>query len=241
MRTRFVSIAARAAGQRLSAVLLMAVTCISGILFAADRPALAAVASEAAAAVADADAQNPTRCLDSIGRAIDAADSAAFARLVDVDGLVEQALSLFLQELARPENAAQLPPMLALLLSGAGSEGAAGEGVRALLRNEARAFVLNGVSSGAFAGRQPRGGGQGLLAPLFADASLGRKELRADGPARRQNGDWLLPFVLHDHGNGQDYPVLGRFSATASGLRLTGIDNLPELMERIRREAQALE
>lgn len=235
MRTRFVSIAARAAGQRLSAVLLMAVTCISGILFAADRPALAAVASEAAAAVADADAQNPTRCLDSIGRAIDAADSAAFARLVDVDGLVEQALSLFLQELARPENAAQLPPMLALLLSGAG------EGVRALLRNEARAFVLNGVSSGVFAGRQPRGGGQGLLAPLFADASLGRKELRADGPARRQNGDWLLPFVLHDHGNGQDYPVLGRFSATASGLRLTGIDNLPELMERIRREAQALE
>ena len=56
--------------------------------------------------------------------------------------------------------------MVALLFTQAASK----EGnVRSLLLNETRAFVLNGISSGAFAGRKPSGNAaQGLLAPLFA-------------------------------------------------------------------------
>ena len=86
-------------------------------------------------------------------------------------------------------------PMVALLFTQAASK----EGnVRSLLLNETRAFVLNGISSGAFAGRKPSGNtAQGLLAPLFADASTGRKEIKNVGQARRDGDGWLVPFVVH--------------------------------------------
>lgn len=62
-------------------------------------------------------------------------------------------------------------------------------------------------------GRKPTGqAAQGLLDPLFADASTGRKEIREIGQARRDGRGWLVPFVVHDAGNGEDYSVLGRVS-----------------------------
>ena len=193
--------------------------------------------SAAHAATAGADA--PGRCLAEAGRAIDGADAAAFERQVDVDGILEQALALIARDMQRPGSADRYPPLLALVFSQAGARAGGGDAVRSLLKSEARAFILNGVDSGAFAGRAPQGGGSGLLAPLFADASLGRKEIRRIGAATPDGEGWLLPFVVHDAGNGQDYAVLGRFSPTGDGCRLTAVENLEELFERIRRESLA--
>ncbi|MDE7371800.1 MAG: hypothetical protein K2N07_08710 [Desulfovibrio sp.] len=190
--------------------------------------------SGASAASAE-DAGAPARCLAETARAIDNADVAAFERQVDVDAILEQAMGLLMQVMAQPETADRMPPLLALVFSQAAGDG--GAAVRSLLKNEARAFILNGVASGAFAGRTPTGkAAGGLLAPLFADASQGRKEIRETGAAVLDGEGWIMPFVVHDAGNGQDYAVTGRFSPTENGCRLTSVENLGELFERIRRE-----
>lgn len=192
----------------------------------------------AAPAAGASDAGAPARCLAEAQRAIDTADVAAFERQVDVDAILEQALDHVMQIMAQPETADRMPPLLALVFSQAAGNG--GGAVRNLLKGEARAFILNGVSSGAFAGRKPSGGAAGgLLAPLFADASLGRKEIREVGRATPDGEGWLMPFVVHDAGNGQDYAVTGRFSPTETGCRLTSVENLGELVERIRQEGMA--
>ncbi len=176
---------------------------------------LAVLASVLVPAVRAAD---PRQCVADVGRAIDAADAAAFERLVDV--------------------AAQLPPLLAVMFSQAASGDSGGNNLRTLLFSEARAFVINGVSSGAVAGRTPSGGAaQWLLAPLFADASTGRKEIQRIGQARPDNRGWLVPFVVHDAGNGESYNVLGRVSPVENGFRLTSVENLEELLGRVRAES----
>ena len=183
------------------------------------------------------DAGAPARCLAEAGAAIDNADVAAFERQVDVDAILEQAMNHLMRVMEQPETAAGMPPLLGLVFSQAAGDG--GAAVRTLLKSEARAFILNGVASGAFAGRPATGGGSGLLAPLFADASLGRKEIREVGSPTADGEGWLVPFVVHDAGNGEDYAVVGRFSPTETGCRLTSVENLPELFERIRRESAA--
>lgn len=191
------------------------------------------------ASAADEGADQARLCIAEAGKAIDAADVAAFERLVDLDAILGEALHLFLRETQKPEVARQLPPLLAMLFSQAAAQDSGGVNLRSLLFGEARAFVLNGVASGAFAGRKPTGqAAQGLLAPLFADASTGRKEIREIGQARRDGRGWLVPFVVHDAGNGEDYSVLGRVSPLDNGCRLTAVENLEELLRRISEESR---
>ena len=200
--------------------------------------ALLAGTCAAASNAGTTDAGAPARSLAEIGRAIDNADTAAFERQVDVDAILEQALDLVMHIMAQPGTAGNMPPLLGLVFSQAAANG--GGAVRSLLKDEARAFILNGVASGAFAGRRPSGAAAGgLLAPLFADASLGRKEIREVGEATPDGEGWTVPFVVHDAGNGLDYAVVGRFSPTETGARLTSVDNLGELVERIRQEGMA--
>lgn len=184
-------------------------------------------------------ADDPRQCIIAAGRAVDQADVATFEQLVDVDAVLEQALDIFVRRASDPEVAPTLPPMVALLFSQAAvREG----GVRTLLLNETRSFVLYGVASGAFAGHTPSGSAaQGLLTPLFADASTGRKEVRHVGQARPDDNGWLVPFIVHDHGNGVSYAVTGRVTATDNGLRLTSVENMEELLERMADERRALE
>lgn len=182
-----------------------------------------------------AEIQTPDKCLMEIGKAIDAGDVKTFEQLVDVDAILAKGLDVFLAQAARPENSRYMPPMLALMLSQAMSQA----DVRKLLLGEAKAFVLDGVSTGAFAGKKIEGAAaQGLLAPLFAYASIGRKEIRGIGqPVKDGENGWLLPFSVHDYGNGNDYAVIGRFAPVDKKLRLVSIENLERLFAQIRKEA----
>lgn len=193
------------------------------------------------AAVAQPD--SPYACLEDIAQAITQGSMADFEASVDVDGILRVVVDKFFTEAAKPENASQLPPMLSLMFSGAAMMDGGGR-VRNMLRSEARAFVRNGIESGAFAGRSPDAAYQsrGLIAPLFADASLGRKEIHAVGKARQLDKHvWQLPFRVHDAGNGNDYPVVGRFARQNGRIRLVAIDNLDELFAILSAEAAALE
>ncbi|RRD71953.1 MULTISPECIES: hypothetical protein [unclassified Desulfovibrio] len=189
----------------------------------------------AAPAVAD----DPRECVLLAGRALDSADAAGFERAVDMDSLLDQALDVLARTLQQPGAAQDLPPMLAILFAQAARGDGAAAGARALLRAEARAFVVNGIASGAFAGQKPTGrAAQGLLAPLFADASTGRKEVRQVGAARPDGAGWQVPFVLRDWGNGQSYDLVGRVTMTEGQPRLTGLDNMEDLVRRILAEGR---
>lgn len=174
-----------------------------------------------------------------IGRAIDGADADSFSQLVDVDAILENALDTFVQEATRPENATRLPPMLAMILPQLTS-GKGKAPVRDLLLGEARNFVMDGIASGAFAGRKPDPArSSGLLAPLFASASMGRKEITDIGTPRKIENGWLVPFSIHDHDNGYDYPVKGRLEYRNDALILTGVDNMRQLIYQIGEESAA--
>ena len=196
----------------------------------------AAVVLQAGFAIA---ATDPRQCILEAGNAVEKSDVAAFEKHVDVDGILEQALNLFVRRAQDPEAAKDLPPMVALLFTQAASK----EGnVRALLLNETRSFVLNGISSGAFAGKKPTAGSsQGLLAPLFADASTGRKEIKNVGQARRDGEAWLVPFVVHDAGNDESYDVTGRVTSVKGEMRLTSVANMESLLRRVAAESRAVE
>lgn len=152
-------------------------------------------------------------CVVEAGGAVDNADAACFEQLVDMDAILHEAVDLFMKEAAKPENSSLLPPMLALMFSGAALAEDNGLGVRTLLVSEARAFVHNGIASGAFAGKSVQGyEAEGWVAPLFESVSRGRKEIRNVGTPVRQGQDWIVPFVLRDHGNGNSYAVRARVS-----------------------------
>lgn len=183
------------------------------------------------------------QCVVQAGKAVDSADAAAFEKIVDVDGILADALDIFVRRAKQPQGAADLPPMLAILFAQAGSGEQGSATVRAVLLSESRSFIMNGISSGAFAGRKVEGrAAQGVLAPLFADASTGRKEIRQVGEARAKNGDWLVPFTVYDHGNGESYRINGRvhFDGSSTG-RLVAVENLEALMGQVADESRSIQ
>lgn len=187
-------------------------------------------------------AETARACVVEAGAAVDHADAACFEQLVDMDAILDEAVLLFMEEARKPGNASMLPPVLALMFSGAALADDNGLGVRRLLVSEVRAFVHNGIASGAFAGKKvPDYASQGLVAPLFESVSLGRKEIRNVGTPVRQGTDWIVPFVLRDHGNGNDYAVRVRVRDTGDGPRVVAVDNLRQLFVILGKEAEALE
>ncbi len=192
-----------------------------------------------AQANAAADAGNPRQCLAQISQAIENADGESFTQLVNIDSILADSLNTFIDEAQKPENAQNMPPMVAMLLGQLSSSGKSAEALRTLLLNEAKNFVLNGVNSGAFAGRQPDTQKMtGLLSPLLANASTGRKEIHSISDPMPAGDAWLVSFMVHDHGNGQDYPVAGRFLKSDGRCILDGIVNMPQIFAQIQRESQ---
>lgn len=196
----------------------------------------------AGSVIAAGTASGARQCVTDIGLAVDRADAAAFERLVDVDTILAAALDIFVQRARDPRVAEELPPMLAILFAQAAPGEQGNATVRAVLLSESRAFVMNGISSGAFAGRRVEGrAAQGVLAPLFADASTGRKEVRQVGEARAKNGDWLVPFTVYDHGNGENYRVTGRVCFNDGKARLVAVENLDALMGQVADESRSMQ
>ncbi|MEG2173223.1 MAG: hypothetical protein RRY29_08160 [Desulfovibrionaceae bacterium] len=204
-------------------------------------PAAFAASIESSVPVGDAS----VHALDVIQQAIDIGDVALFEDHVDIDALVAAAVDYFLQDAQSPEGAARLSPVVAMIISSVGTSADAQKTLRGLMGREARNFVVYGVQSGHFAGekRENVRPPEGLLAPLFADASLGRKEIRDKGAPRPASGaggagqDIFIAFSVYDYGNGRSYPVTGRMRLVNAHWKLVGVENLPVLVEQLRREA----
>ena len=75
----------------------------------------------AAPSLAAGTAAAARQCIVQAGKAVDSADTAAFEKLVDMDGILAAALDIFVRRAKQPQAAAELPPMLAILFSQAAS------------------------------------------------------------------------------------------------------------------------
>lgn len=181
---------------------------------------------------------SPDTAAPALRRAVDNADAALLDSVADVRSIVGEAVDMFLQDARTPEGKAALPPLPALILSSTGDNPRRRAALRDFLRREAEELVRYGVRSGAFAGK-PRQAPppEGILAPLFADVSLGRKEIRQIGRAVREGDAAYVPFTVHDHGNGNDYPVQALLRRAGKEWRIVSIRNLREIMDQIRRES----
>ncbi len=189
--------------------------------------------------VAEASSVEARDCVIRIGQAIDEADVQSFSRLCDVDTLLEKGFDAFLQWSQKPEIVQRMQPMLAVALAQAARDDSTGKTVRLLLLREFRAFLLDGIASGAFAGRKTGQRVQsGMLAPLFANASLGRKEIRNVEAGDSYEGGRLVHFLVYDADNGNEYPLNGFVREEEGGMRLIYICNIQELFERISEEAE---
>ena len=183
-------------------------------------------------------AGTPEQAVRDAQRAIDTKNAERFDQLVDARHILEAAAVLLLAEADKPNG--RLPPLLALMLSSV-KDSQALASLRALITQEIHNFVRYGVVSGHFAGRPDhsiRPGG--MLAPLFNDVSMGRKELRVAGPPATIGQDRvLLPVELKDYGNGNTYPLLLRLQWTSPDWRIMEIVNLPDIWSQIQAEAEA--
>ncbi len=174
----------------------------------------------------------PDDCLSQISQAIENADAVAFEQAIDLDAIIDNSLKHFTGK----TDASKYGPVLPMLLAQLNTQG--GQAIKSMRTPEAKALVRTGVRSGAFAGRPASGApSQGVLAPLFANASMGRKEIRGAGEPAADAGGWLMPFSLHDYGNDSDYIIVGRFVPAESGAKLAAIENLEQLFEQIQKEA----
>ena len=157
-----------------------------------------------------------------------------------MDALIGQAVDTFLREAATPAGRVALPPVLSMLLSSVANSGN-DSSARSLLHHEIRQFVLYGIRSGAFAGHKTKDSSSALfsgsvLAPLFGDVSLGRKELRDISRAVPDGRDMRIAFTVLDHGNGNAYPVTARLSMNTDW-RIVAITNMRTLVDQILQEA----
>lgn len=175
----------------------------------------------------------PRECIHKIQNSINEADGTTFQELVDLDSIGKDAWDIFLKNAEIMENSNQLPPFLSLMMSKG-----TGTAVEDLILNEARAFILNGINSGAFAGKKlDYAQKKGLLAPLFANASLGRKSITAITEGRKDGKDWLIDFAIYDYDNGHIYPINARLDITGNSCRLKRIENMEQLFSQIQAEA----
>ncbi len=182
---------------------------------------------------------SPVQTLIDIQQALDSGDQAFFDASVNMESLVGQCVDIFIED-AHKVDQKTLHPMLALMLSTVTQNETARKTLRATLVGEASAFVRYGVRSGAFSGKEiatEKPGG--LLSTLFADASMGRKEILDIGEPVEESGAVWIPFTLKDHGNGQSYPVEAWLREENGNWRVIGLRNVRTLVRIISGEKAA--
>ncbi len=184
---------------------------------------------------------DPVTTIYDVKRAIETSDEQLFNASVDMESLIGQCVDIFMQD-ANKEGQTTLPAALAMLFSAASANDIAKQTLRNTLVSEVSDFVRTGVRSGAYAGTLKENLApsweSGVLAPLFANASMGRKEILNVGRAIPESGAVYVTFSLKDHANGNTYPVEAWLREQQSGQwRVIGLRNVRTLVRLLRTES----
>lgn len=176
-------------------------------------------------------AASPEATIPILQKSIDSSDAALLEKHMDLDSVINKATDFVLAD-PTALKAAQQTPAVALLIAGMGADPKAKAMLKKILAQETRNFATQGVSSGAFAGKKPSGKSKdgGLLSPLFADASKGRKEF---GPAKlleRKGGSAKVSTSLYDAGAKERYPLELRLEEQQGVWRVVEVMNIRQLI-----------
>ena len=178
----------------------------------------------------------PIQTIYNIQQALDSADQVLFDASINVDSVVGQCVDVFIDN-AKQVDKKSLPAMFSMMLSAVSKSEAARKKLHKTLVDEVSTFVRYGVRSGAFAGKEFKAEKlSGLLSSLLANASMGRKEITNIGEAIEESGAMFVSFILHDHGNGQSYPIEAWLQQENGRWRVTGIRNVQTLLSLIQGE-----
>lgn len=188
-------------------------------------PALMALATFPALAAV------PEAAIPQLQKAIDDSNVPLLEKHMDLDSVVNKAADFLLADPAALK-AAQKTPAVALLIAGMGSDPQAKAMLKSILVQETRGFVVQGVSSGAFAGKKISSGSKnkGLLSPLFAGASKGRKEFGTTTLLERKDGSARISTSLYDAGAKERYPLELRLEEQHEVWRITEVLNIRQLI-----------
>lgn len=183
---------------------------------------------------------SPENALKEIQISLDQANLTQFEQRVDVEGLATQGAQVFLKLLTASTQKQMQQPLLAML-AGFASTPENKASLQNLLVSEASNFVRDGVSSGMFGGHPNATANKksGLLAPLFADASTGKKSIQADGKSvfNKNQNIAEIPVRIHDAGNDQTYRMRLRLEKNSNNLwKVTQIADIDQIAKRIWKE-----
>ncbi len=183
---------------------------------------------------------DPVATIYDVKTSIETSNEQLFNASVDMESLVGQCVDIFMQD-ATKEGQTTLPSAVAMLFATAAHSDIAKQTLRDMLMSEVSAFVRTGVASGAYAGTRKENltpSWDSVLAPLFANASMGRKEILNVGRAIPESGAVYVTFSLKDHANGNTYPVEAWLREQQPGQwRVIGLRNVRTLVRLLRAES----
>lgn len=185
-------------------------------------------------------AETPEAAIAKVQTAVDTRDASLLQQYVDLPGIIGAGVDSYVQTLARSgaEKGGTIAPMIAMMLPSLQKNDSTAAAVRSMLIEETRSFVVYGVSSGQFAGKPvPGKAGTGMFAPLYADASLGRKEIRAVKNVRQQGKEATAQLRVYDFGSEREYPIDVRMADKGDHWQVVEVRNLSDLVGRLRKEA----
>ena len=175
-----------------------------------------------------------------IQAAIQNRDLDAFERNVAIDTLVSNSLEVLMRHVqsSASANSQNLPPALTVMALAASSGDTT---LRDLLRSELARFIRYGVSAGLLNGQKDSSiKPDGMLAPLLANLSTGKKILRSTGKARkdtRMSGAWLVPVEVYYLDSKHSYPFTLHAIPAGDDWQVDGITDVDALLTRMEQHA----
>ncbi|MDR2503719.1 MAG: hypothetical protein LBD82_04970 [Deltaproteobacteria bacterium] len=170
-------------------------------------------------------------------RGIQERDSAFVLQRVDMEGILDAAVTENLPQINAKAGRGELPlsPPLAAALSALNSGGETLQGAaKTFLAAELRKFIAYGVESGAFAGAAPPHAARSLMeGGVFAELGVPftRKTFLLPAKLLRQDEkNALIQVGLYDEGSRTVYPLRLNLSGNGPLWRITRVDNMEELL-----------
>ncbi len=190
---------------------------------------LLAVGQACTAALA---APGPEDSIRMLQKGIDTKDKALVTQYLDIDAVVDKAVEKLFTDDDIVREAAQ-NPAIAVLVALGGNPGT-NEALRAMLRDEAREYVLHGVASGAFAGKPDASAAayRSVFGKVFRG---GDKDKKAFGPVKvlQKGNDAALVATTLQHGTkGKQYPLKLRLEKRDAVWQVVAITNAEDLVRK---------
>ena len=181
----------------------------------------------------------PEQVVTRIQTAIQQCDVTSFEKYVAIDLLVHNSLDVLMNHAQSIcASGQELPPTLTVMALVASSEDSK---LRNLLGSDLEQLIRYGVAAGLLNGQRDQTvKPEGLLTPLLAKLSTGKKILRLAGKSRQDtklSGTWLIPVEIYEVNSKRRYPFTLHVVPAGNDWRVDGIADVDALLTRLEKSA----